>query len=270
MRITKTYASGMLKEQMSTIDQTEDTPRNLISLKEYEAKKYLLQIELLKWQNYVKAINEQHIIIFEGRDAAGKGGAIKRFMEHLNPRSARVVALNKPTELESKEWYFQRYIAQFPHAGEITFWDRSWYNRAGVEPVMGFCAPQQTNQFYHECPQLEKIWVEGGIKIIKFWYSVNKKEQARRFQERESHPLKIGKLSHIDLMGQDKWEEYTKAKNEMFKRTNIQQCPWIQVKSNCKRSARLASMQYVLLNNDYEGRNLDNIGSIDPNILKVM
>jgi polyphosphate kinase 2 len=251
---------------MSTIDQTEDTPRNLISVKEYEAKKYLLQIELLKWQNHVKATNEQHIIIFEGRDAAGKGGAIKRFMEHLNPRGARVVALNKPTELESKEWYWQRYIAQFPHAGEITFWDRSWYNRAGVECVLEFASRDQVDQFYRECPQLERIWSEGGIKIIKFWYSVNEKEQARRFKERETHPLKQGKLSEIDLISQDKWEEYTKAKNRMFAETEN----WIQVKSNCKRSARIASMQYVLLNNDYEGKDLANIGNINPNILKEL
>ena len=251
---------------MSTIDQTEDTPRNLISLKEYEAKKYLLQIELLKWQNHVKATNEQHIIIFEGRDAAGKGGAIKRFMEHLNPRSARVVALNKPTDQETKEWYWQRYIAQFPHAGEITFWDRSWYNRAGVESVLSFCTDAQLDQFYKDCRRLEPIWKEGGIRIIKFWYSVNKKEQARRFQERATHPLKQGKLSEIDLISQDKWDEYTQAKNRMFAETEN----WIQVKSNCKRSARLASMQYVLLNNEYEGKDLLNIGLIDQNILKEL
>ena len=251
---------------LSTIDQTEDTPRNLISLKEYEAKKYLLQIELLKWQNYVKETNTQHIIIFEGRDAAGKGGSIKRFMEHLNPRSARVVALNKPTEQETKEWYWQRYIKEFPHAGEITFWDRSWYNRAGVESVLGFCTKGQVDQFYKEAPILEKVWIEGGIKIIKFWFSVSKKEQARRFKEREEHPLKQGKLSEIDRISQDKWEEYTKAKNRMFKETDN----WIQVKSNCKRSARIASMQYVLLNNDYEGRDLANIGEIDTSILKVL
>jgi polyphosphate kinase 2 len=248
---------------MSTIDQTEDSPRNLISLKEYEAKKYLLQIELLKWQNHVKEVNTQHIVIFEGRDAAGKGGAIKRFMEHLNPRSARVVALNAPTEMERKEWYWQRYIRQFPHAGEITFWDRSWYNRAGVESVLGFATEAEVARFYKEAIQLERIFTEAGIQIIKFWYSVNKKEQARRFKERESHPLKIGKLSEIDLISQNKWEDYTKAKNRMFAETEN----WIQVKSNCKRSARIASMQYVLLANDYKDKNLDNIGVINPDIL---
>ena len=261
---------GNTQDMVDTITDTENTPRNLISVKEYEQRKYLLQIELLKWQNHVKANNEQHIVVFEGRDAAGKGGAIKRFMEHLNPRGARVVALNKPTELESKEWYWQRHIAQFPHAGEITFWDRSWYNRAGVEAVLGFATERDIVRFYSECPQLERIWTAAGIKIIKFWYSVNKKEQARRFQERETHPLKTGKLSEIDLISQDKWDDYTKAKNEMFAKTSIDECPWIQVKSNCKRSARLAAMQYVLLNNDYEGRDLSNIGNIDTNILKVL
>jgi polyphosphate kinase 2 len=251
---------------MSTIDDTESSPRNLISLKDYEARKYLLQIELLKWQNHVKETNTQHIIIFEGRDAAGKGGAIKRFMEHLNPRSARVVALNKPTEMESREWYWQRYIAQFPHAGEITFWDRSWYNRAGVESVLGFCTADDADQFYRDCNRLETSWKEGGIRIIKFWFSVNKKEQSRRFKERETHPLKQGKLSEIDLISQDKWEDYTKAKDRMFKETEN----WVQVKSNCKRSARLAAMQYVLLHNEYEGKDINNIGSIDPNILKEL
>ena len=253
---------------MSTIDQSEESPRNLISLKEYETKKYLLQVELLKWQNHVKETNTQHIIIFEGRDAAGKGGSIKRFMEHLNPRTARVVALSKPTEQEAKEWYWQRYIKEFPKAGEITFWDRSWYNRAGVEPVMGFCTVNQTKQFFKETPVLEKIWVEGGIKIIKFWYSVSKKEQARRFQERETHPLKQGKLSPIDIASQTMWDEYTKAKIQMLDKTSTKECPWIQVQSDCKRSARIASMQYVLLKNDYPDRNLENIGAINPNILK--
>jgi polyphosphate kinase 2 len=238
--------------------------------KTYEKTKYLLQIELLKWQNFVKEQKTQHIVIFEGRDAAGKGGSIKRFMEHLNPRTARIVALNKPTELEKNEWYWQRYIKEFPKAGEITFWDRSWYNRAGVEPVMGFCTKEQTKQFYKECPKLEKIWVDAGIQIIKFWYSVTKDEQKRRFAERDTNPLKQGKLSDVDLASQDLWFEYTKAKNEMFLKTNIRDCRWIQVKSDCKRSARIASMQYVLLNNEYDGKDLSNIGEIDNTILKIV
>jgi polyphosphate kinase 2 len=238
--------------------------------KEYEKRKYLLQIELLKWQNFVKEHKTQHIVIFEGRDAAGKGGTIKRFMEHLNPRTARIVALNKPTYQEEMEWYWQRYIKEFPKAGEITFWDRSWYNRAGVEPVMGFCTKEQTKQFYKECPRLEKMWIEAGISIIKFWFSVTKAEQQRRFGERESNPLKQGKLSEVDLASQDLWFEYTKAKNEMFLKTNIRDCRWIQVKSDCKRSARIASMQYVLQTNNYDGKDMDNIGQIDYSILSIV
>ena len=252
---------------MSTLQDTESSPRNVIGVKEYEAKKYLLQIELLKWQNHVKEVKTQHIVICEGRDAAGKGGTIKRFMEHMNPRTARVVALDKPTELEQKEWYWQRHVKQFPRAGEVTFWDRSWYNRAGVEPVMGFCTPEQTKQFYKECPKLEKIWVDAGIDIIKFWYSVSKDEQARRFADRQNHPLKLGKMSQIDFDSQNLWEAYTKATNEMFEKTNIKESPWVVVKSDCKRAARLASMQYVLLKNDYPDKNLDSIGKIDPRIL---
>jgi polyphosphate kinase 2 len=238
--------------------------------KEYDKRKYLLQIELLKWQNFVKEHKTQHIVIFEGRDAAGKGGSIKRFMEHLNPRTARVVALDKPTEQERLEWYWTRYIRQFPKAGEITFWDRSWYNRAGVEPVMGFCTKDQTKQFYKECPKLEKIWIDGGINIIKFWYSVTKAEQKRRFAERDTNPLKQGKLSEVDLASQDLWFEYTKAKNEMFLKTNIRDCRWIQVKSDCKRSARIASMQYVLQTNEYDGKDINNIGNIDYSILSIV
>lgn len=245
----------------------EDSGRIVMPAKEYEERKYSLQVELLKWQNFVKDSKTQHIIVFEGRDAAGKGGTIKRFMEHLNPRGARVVALDKPTELERLEWYWQRYINQFPRAGEITLWDRSWYNRAGVEPVMGFCTPEQTNQFYKECPKLEKIWVEANIHIIKFWFSVTKEEQARRFDAREKHPLKTGKLSAVDRASQTMWDEYTEAKKRMFTETSIATCPWIQVKSDCKRSARIAAMQYVLTKNDYPDRNLENIGAIDPKIL---
>ena len=241
---------------------------DLISLKEYEERKYLLQVELLKWQNFVKEAKTQHIVLFEGRDAAGKGGTIKRLMEHMNPRTAKVIALDKPTEQERAEWYWTRYIRNFPKGGEITLWDRSWYNRAGVEPVMGFCTAQQVKDFYRECPKLEKIWIAAGIHIIKFWFSVSKDEQRRRFDERETHPLKHGKLSPVDLMSQTLWNEYTAAKNTMLKKTNLQVCPWIEVKSDCKRSARIASMQYVLLKNDYEGRDLANIGTIDSNILK--
>jgi polyphosphate kinase 2 len=234
---------------------------------EYEERKFLLQVELLKWQQHVKESKSQHIIIFEGRDAAGKGGTIKRFMEHMNPRTAKVIALDVPTEQEKAEWYWQRYIRNFPRAGEITFWDRSWYNRAGVEPIMGFCTPVQVKTFYRECPKLERIWVEAGIQIIKFWFNVSKEEQANRFKDRELHPLKQGKLSQVDLLSQSKWNEYTDAKNQMFKKTNIKDCPWIQIKADCKKSARIAAMQYVLTKNDYPNRLLESIGEIDQNIL---
>lgn len=248
----------------------EDNGRVIMSSKEYEERKYLLQVELLKWQNHVKEQKSQHIIIFEGRDAAGKGGTIKRFMEHLNPRGARVVALDKPSEMEKMEWYWQRYIKEFPRAGEITLWDRSWYNRAGVEPVMGFCTDEQTNQFYRECPQLETIWVQANIQIIKFWFSVSKEEQNRRFERRENHPLKMGKLSLVDKTSQTLWDEYTAAKKRMFSGTSIDICPWVQVKSDCKRSARIAAMQYVLLKNGYPNRDLVNIGNIDKKILTIL
>jgi polyphosphate kinase len=234
--------------------------------KEYQTKKYYLQLELLKWQNYVRETRTQHIIIMEGRDAAGKGGTIKRFMEHLNPRFARVVALDKPTDLEAAQWYWQRYINRFPGAGEITFWDRSWYNRAMVEPVMGFCHKEQTEHFLKEAPKLEQIWVDAGIQIIKFFLNVSFEQQKQRFDERANHPLKIGKLSPVDLASQSKWDEYTQAQETMFERTSIKQSPWIIVNSDDKRQARIATMQYVLLNNEYIGKDLSNIGELDNTI----
>ena len=240
----------------------------LISEKEYLKQKTKLQVELLKLQNYIKEVEKsQHIIIFEGRDAAGKGGTIKRFMEHLNPRGARVVALDKPTDQEKREWYWQRYIRQFPQGGEITLWDRSWYNRAGVEQVMGFCTREETEQFYKECINLEQLWVEAKIKITKFWFSVSKEEQSRRFDAREKDPLKLGKLSPIDRASVSLWEEYTKAKEEMFPKTSTPDCPWIIVKADCKRSARIAAMKYILLKNDYPDKNKEAIGELDVSII---
>lgn len=229
-----------------------------------------LQLELLKWQHYVREQKTQHIILFEGIDAAGKSGAIKRFMEHMNPRYARVVALDKPTEQERAQWYWQRYINQFPKAGEICFFDRSWYNRAGVEPVMGFCTPAQTDQFYKECPVLERVFTNAGIQIVKFFFSVHGDEQARRFHERQTNPLKIGKMSAVDLAGQSRWDEYHEAFKRMFEVTSTKYCPWVWVDSNNKTKARIAAMQYVLLKNDYLGKDLDAIGQIDPTILKEM
>ena len=245
-----------------------DNDYNLISEQEYEDRKYLLQCELLKWQQWVKEQQTQHIILCEGRDGAGKTGFIKRaFMEHLNSRTARVVALDKPSESERAEWYWQRYIRQFPRAGEITVWDRSWYNRSW-EPIMGFCTAEQTDAFYRECPKLERIWVQAGIQIIKFWFSITQEEQQRRFTERATHPLKLGKLSDVDRASMTLWEDYGRAKDRMFKQTSRPECPWIQIKSNCKRSGRIAALQYILLKNDYPDRNLANIGSINKSILK--
>jgi polyphosphate kinase len=249
---------------VSSIDQTEESPRNLMSLREFNKKKHGLQVELLKWQHHAKDHGEKHMVIFEGRDGAGKGGTIKRFMEHMNPKSARVVALDKPTETERRQWYWQRYVKELPKSGEITFWDRSWYNRATVEKVMGFASEQEIQGFFNDCPAVEMLWKDAGIRLIKFWLDVSKKEQARRFKERESNPLKLGKLSPIDRVSQDKWKEYTEAEQDIFLCTDN----WVIVKSDCKRSARIACMQYVLIKCDYTGKNLDNIGIIDPTILE--
>jgi len=238
--------------------------KNLMSRKSYEKEKYKLQVELLKLQSWVKNNDQKVVILFEGRDAAGKGGTIKRFMEHLNPRGARVVALNKPTTTEVGQWYFQRYVSHLPTAGEIVLFDRSWYNRAGVEKVMGFCSPEEYDEFMRQAPEFEKTLVRSGIHLIKFWFSVSRKEQRRRFQERESHPLKHWKLSPIDLASLDKWDDYTKAKEAMFYYTDTVDSPWTVVKSDCKKRARLNSMRYVLHKLAYTNKALNTIGSIDP------
>jgi len=234
----------------------------------FEEQNYLLQIQLLKWQNYVKETNTSHIILVEGRDAAGKSGAIKCFMENLNPRASRLVALPKPTEEDLNAWFWQRYVNELPRRGEICFFDRSYYNRALVEPVMGFCSRQQTDDFYREAPQLEKIWVKSGIQIIKFYFSITREEQARRFFERQTNPLKLGKLSEVDRASQSLWDEYTRAKNRMFALTNLKTCPWIIVDGNNKKQARLNAMRYILLKNDFPGRDLDLIGKIDYSVIK--
>lgn len=223
-----------------------------------------LQLELLKWQHYVREQKTQHIVLFEGVDAAGKSGAIKRFMDHMNPRYARVVALDKPTEQESNQWYWQRYINEFPKAGEICFFDRSWYNRAGVEPVMGFCTQEQTDHFLKEAVALEKIWADAGIHIIKFFFTITKEEQAKRFHSRQTNPLKTGKMSAIDLAGQDKWYEYERMHRRMLEET----AGWVVVDSNNKAKARTAAIQYVLTVNNYLGKDTSVIGGIDPDILK--
>lgn len=241
--------------------------KNLMSRKNYEKQKYDLQVELLKFQSWVKDTGQRVMILFEGRDAAGKGGTIKRFMEHLNPRYARVVALQKPSEEEKGQWYFQRYVKHFPTTGEIVLFDRSWYNRSGVERVMGFCTDDEYRQFLNQAPELETQLIRSGIFLTKFWFSVSQNEQRRRFKERESHPLKQWKLSPIDKASLDKWDDYTKAKEAMFFHTDTADSPWTVVKSDCKKRARLNAMRYILLRHQYEGRDLKRIGDIDPLIV---
>ena len=237
--------------------------KNLMSRKRYEAQKYKLQVELLKLQSWAKETGQRVVILFEGRDAAGKGGTIRRFMEHLNPRGARVVALEKPTESERGQWYFQRYVQHLPTAGEITMFDRSWYNRAGVERVMGFCSEKEYQQFIHQAPMFERQLVQSGVHLIKFWFSVSRKEQRRRFKERELHPLKQWKLSPIDLASLDKWDDYTRAKEAMFFETDTADAPWTVIKSDCKKRARLNAMRYVLHKLPYANKDLLNIGTLD-------
>ena len=238
--------------------------KNLMSRKAYEKQKYRLQVELLKLQAWVKETGQRVVVLFEGRDAAGKGGTIKRFMEHLNPRGAHVVALEKPTDTERGQWYFQRYVQHLPTAGEIALFDRSWYNRAGVERVMGFCSPDEYLEFMRQTPEFERHLVRSGVHIIKFWFSVSREEQRRRFKERESHPLKQWKLSPIDLASLDKWEDYTKAKEAMFFHTDTADAPWTVIKSDCKKRARLNALRYILHKLPYTNKDLDHIGPLDP------
>ena len=237
--------------------------KNLLSRKRYETQKYKLQVELLKLQSWAKETGQRVVILFEGRDAAGKGGATRRFMEHLNPRGARVVALEKPSDAERGQWYFQRYVQHLPTAGEIVLFDRSWYNRAGVERVMGFCTEKEYQQFIHQAPLFERQLVQSGVFLIKFWFSVSRKEQRRRFKERELHPLKQWKLSPIDLASLDKWDDYTKAKEAMFFETDTADAPWTVIKSDCKKRARLNAMRYVLHKLPYATKELPNIGTLD-------
>ena len=238
--------------------------KNRMLRKSYEKQKFMLQTELLKLQAWIKETGQRVIILFEGRDAAGKGGTIRRFMEHLNPRGAQVVALQKPSDVELGQWYFQRYIQHLPSTGEIVLFDRSWYNRAGVERVMEFCSKDEYDEFMRQCPQFERNLVRSGIHLIKFWFSVSREEQRARFKERKTHPLKQWKLSPIDLASLDKWDDYTKAKEAMFYHTDITESPWTVIKSDCKKRARLNAMRYVLHKFAYEGKDLGSIGTIDP------
>ncbi|UCV12333.1 polyphosphate kinase 2 [Dechloromonas denitrificans] len=241
--------------------------KNLMQRRNYERQKYRLQVELLKLQAWVKETGQKVVILFEGRDAAGKGGTIKRFMEHLNPRGARVVALEKPSEIERGQWYFQRYVQHLPTNGEIVMFDRSWYNRSGVERVMGFCSDQEYAEFVRQAPEFERMLARNGTHLIKFWFSVSREEQRRRFGERKVHPLKQWKLSPIDMASLDKWDDYTKAKEAMFFHTDTADAPWTVIKSNCKKRARLNAMRYVLHKLPYANKDTDRIGNLDPLIV---
>lgn len=234
----------------------------------YEFDLEYLQVELVKMQRWVQETGKRVAIIFEGRDAAGKGGTIRRFIEHLNPRAMRVVALPKPTQEETGQWYFQRYIRNFPNPGEIVFFDRSWYNRAVVEPVNGFCTPDQYEQFMRQVPEFEHMLMEDGVQLIKFWFSISKEVQLARFQSRRTNPLKQWKFSPLDQQAQDLWDEYTKYKGAMFGRTHTNFSPWIIVQANKKKFARLESIRYVLSLLDYEGKDDALVSLIpDPNVV---
>jgi polyphosphate kinase 2 len=234
---------------------------------EYEHLKRRLQIELLKLQQHGRRTGARHLIVFEGRDAAGKGGTIKRFMEHLNPRAARVVALEKPTEREQTQWYFQRYIDHFPAGGEMVLFDRSWYNRAGVEKVMGFCTPEQHAEFLEQAPLFERLLVNDGLSLTKFWFSVSPAEQRTRFAVRLVDPVRQWKFSPTDMESLDKWDDYTAAKEEMFAATDTDAAPWIVVKSNDKKRARINAMRHLLARFDYDDKDLDVVGEPDPSIV---
>ena len=234
---------------------------------EYEEIKNSLQVELLKVQRWVKESGKKIVILFEGRDAAGKGGAIKRFMEHLNPRGARVVALEKPTTAERTQWYFQRYVNHLPSAGEIVLFDRSWYNRAGVERVMKFCEPGAYLEFMRQCPEIERMLVRSGVMLFKYWFSVTQEEQRRRFEARKNDPLKQWKLSPIDQASIDKWGDYTEAKEAMFFYTDTADAPWTIIKSDDKKRARLNCMRHFLSSLDYDGKDHQVVGAPDPFIV---
>lgn len=238
--------------------------RKRLQRKEYEALKAQLQVELLKVQSWVKETGQRIVVLFEGRDAAGKGGTIKRFMEHLNPRGARVVALEKPSDAESGQWYFQRYVQHLPTAGEMVFFDRSWYNRAGVERVMGFCTPRQYLEFMQQTPELERMLVRNGIQLFKYWFSVSREEQLRRFVSRRDDPLKHWKLSPIDIQSLDRWDDYTQAKEAMFFHTDTADAPWVVVKSDDKKRARLNCLRHFLHTLDYPGKDLAIAHTPDP------
>ena len=237
---------------------------SLLSREEYERQKYTLQVELLKFQYWLEDNKKRAVILFEGRDAAGKGGTIKRFTEHLNPRTARVVALAKPSDRESGQWYFQRYVQHLPTAGEIVMFDRSWYNRAGVERVMGFCSDEEYQTYMSQAPWFEKSLVESGIHVTKLWFSVSRTEQRTRFAIRQLDPVRQWKLSPMDLASLDRWDEHTAAKEEMFRRTDKRHARWTVIRSNDKKRARLNAMRFFLSQFEYDGKDESAVGKPDP------
>ena len=246
----------------------EDYPYDrLLRRAEYDPTKRALQIELLKLQSWAKSTGARLVVVFEGRDAAGKGSTIKRFIQHLNPRGVRVVALNKPNRQERTSWYFQRYVAHLPSAGEIVLFDRSWYNRAAVEPVMGYCTPEEYRLFLHQAPKFEQMLVEDGIILVKFWFSVSRAEQLTRFVIRDVDPVRRWKLSPHDLASLDHWDAYTHSKEAMFEATHTREAPWTIVNGNGKRLARIEAMRFVLSRVDYEGKNTDLVARPDPLIV---
>ncbi len=261
--------SAKSRKDLLEIAGEENKPVNKVIKKlQYEKELYELQSELVNLQKWISKNKMRVAVIFEGRDAAGKGGAIKRFKEHLNPRSSRVVALTKPTEVESGQWYFRRYIQVLPNPGEIVFFDRSWYNRAVVEPVMGFCTKDQYDKFMVQAPEFEHLLYEDNLVIIKFWFSISRDEQKKRFDSRLENPLKMWKFSPVDMEGQNLWDKYTYYKEQMFSKTHTNFSPWIIVKTNDKKEARLESMRYVLSQFDYEGKGTSKATlHPDPNVI---
>ena len=256
------------KELFSIMNTKGISSPKVLDVLAYEKQLRDLQIELVKLQQWVLKEKKRVAVIFEGRDAAGKGGAIRRFMEHLNPRSSRLVALNKPTNVEKGQWYFQRYIKELPNPGEIVFFDRSWYNRAVVEPVMGFCSDKEYNDFLVQVPEFEHMLYEDGLIIIKFWLSISKEEQLKRFNARNNNPLKRWKFSPVDKKGQELWDTYTHYKDEMYSKTHTTYCPWMIIKTNHKKTARFEAMRYVLSRFDYDGKkDTSTLLTPDPNVV---
>ena len=252
--------------QIVGFEQGEYPYKTKLSRRAYEAEKAALQVELLKVQHWVQETGQKFVLLFEGRDAAGKGGTIKRFTEHLNPRAVRVVALNKPTDKERGQWYFQRYVKHLPTNGEMVLYDRSWYNRAGVERVMDFCEPAEYLEFMRQTPEFERMLARSGIRLFKYWFSVTREEQKQRFASRETDPLKRWKLSPIDRASLGKWDDYTEAKEAMFFYTDTADAPWTVIRSNDKKRARLTCMRHFLSQLDYPEKDHEVAKAPDPKI----